>query len=211
MNLFERHIAIAFAGGLAFWVACQAVVWMLRARRRRSLEASAPRVPLFAFSYGSNHRRNSRNRAVGGVPGLFAAATLFALGARAGFELGVAAAVALLSLPGLYNDLHDFARQLTVLPVVAAHEEGLYLSSWRGTTFLPWSALDAVYTDPPDTAGYVATEENAWLHVDARDGRAWRFSRWDFDEGAPAAFAALTAFATVQLAPPDSMLKRDSL
>jgi hypothetical protein len=203
---FQVRLGIAAAGGLALLVLLKLIVWRIRVRRERDLAAEAPRQPLLAFFYGENAHRRSRNRAGGGLPVVLGAPVFFAEGVAERFEIYLVGGLAALTLPAAWNDLHDIGRGLTVGPVVAAYEEGLSLSGWRRTTFLRWAEVAAVYTDPPQADGYVAEEANVILYVEAKDGRSWRFSRFDFEEGAATQFAEMVAIAALRAAPPGSML-----
>lgn len=138
---------------------------------------------------------------------MLGAGIFFAEGAPERFEYYLVGGLAALTLPGAWNDLHDIARDLTVRPVIAAYEEGLSLSNWRRILFLPWSEVADVYTDPPEAGGYVPTEQNVILYVEAKDGRSWRFSRFDFAEDAATQFAELVTIVALRTAPASSMLR----
>jgi hypothetical protein len=206
-----ERIGIAFAAGLAFWLLCSFLAGRLRARRRREREAEPPREALLALHYGENAHRSSRNRPVGGLPFIAMSLAVVLQRGTEPWQYWLWGGFALLNLPGAWNDLHDYARSITLRPVIAAHDEGLYLSNWRRTSFLPWAEIDLVYTDPPESGGYVAAEQKIVLHVESKRGRKWRFSSRDFAADAPAEFAGLVALAAIRTAPADSMLIRGRL
>ena len=202
------RFVVALGAGIAFWLLCSFLVWRLKIRRLRDLEAEPPRQAMLALYYGENPHRRSKNRPIGGLPVIAMCATVILHPASGPTAYWVWGGIAVLSLPAIWNDLHDYARSLTVRPVIAAHREGLYLSNWRRTTFLPWTEVDLVYTDPPDCDGYVAEEEKVFLHVESKRGRKWRFGNRDFAPDSPSEFARLVALAAIHAAPPDSMLIR---
>jgi hypothetical protein len=206
-----RQILFAFAAGVVAAFAADGLARWLTARRRRDLEAEPPRAALLALSYGMNPNRASIRR---GQPGLETVIAGALLALRPGIEswrVWLFVGLALIGAPGAWLELRDYARRLTVRPAIVAHEEGLYLSGWRGTAFLPWPDVALAYTDPPDTGGYVADEQKAILRIESRSGRSWRFSSRDFPLGTPAEFDRLVELVTLRTAPPGSMLTRDTL
>ncbi|HEX8125643.1 MAG TPA: hypothetical protein VF548_08685 [Allosphingosinicella sp.] len=205
-------ILLAFAAGVAASLAFHMLVRLVRNRRRRALEVDAPRTPLIALRHGHNPQRGSIEESTPGIPILVMCALLVMRPGIETWEYYLWGGFALvLGLPGAWLELSEYRRQLTVGPAVAVHEEGLYLTGWRRTTFLPWPEVALVYTDPPDTGGYVADEMKAMLHVESRDGRSWRFSSRDFPPGTPAEFARLESLAALRTAAPGSMLTHGRL
>lgn len=205
-----RRFLIGFAVGLGVWLFSELLVWRWRARRLRELADAPPRQSELELPYGDNaHRRRSRN--VGGIFFLAAAAAIALQPETESWGYYIWGGLALISLPAVRNDLHDFARKLTVKPVISAQREGLYLSSWRRTTFRPWREVGLVYTEPPDSDGYIAPEQKVVLHIESKAGRRWRYSSRDFAEGSPTDFARLVELAGARTAPPGSMLARGGL
>lgn len=218
--MFTHWLIVGGLGGLVLGAAVYFAVGRIAAGRRADYAASVHPQPELWLFYEENSYRRSRNYTTGGLITIIACALILVQGGlrlivphsfEDKFELGMVLFLAAASLFPLRNDLHDFARKLTAAPVVAADEAGLRLSNWRGTVFLRWAEVDNVYTDPPDTHGYVAPEQSVYLHVEAKDGRSWRYSRLDFADTSPALFAELVAMAALRTAPPDSMLLRDGL
>jgi hypothetical protein len=206
-----RRIFLAFLAGFTVALAAQALVFWVRARRRRDLESEPPRPALFAISYRAKPRRTAGSRPTPGIETFVAALALLLMPGNQTWQTYLWGAFALLVLPGTWNDLREFARRLTVRAVIAAYDEGLYLTGWRETVFLPWREVAAAYTDPPGSGGYVPDEQNVTLHLQSRSGRSWRYSSREFEDGAPAEFDHLVQLVTVQTAPPDSMLTRPTL
>lgn len=202
---------LAFAVGGMTSLAAHALVARVSARRRRDLEAEPPRKALLELSYGENPTRASMESTTPGIETLVASGLLALRPGIETWQIYVCLGFALLGAPGTWIELRDFARRLTVRPVIAAYEEGLYLTGWRGTVFLPWPEIALAYTDPPDTGGYVAAEWKATLHIESKSGRSWRFSSRDFALGTPAEFDRLLAMVTLRTAPPGSMLTRGRL
>jgi hypothetical protein len=200
---------LALAVGGMTSLAADALVAWLSARRRRDVGSEPPRPALLALSYGENPTRASMEHTTPGIETLVAFALLALRPGIETWQIYVCVGFALLGVPGSWIEIHDFARRLTVRPVIAAREEGLYLTGWRGTVFLPWSEIALAYTDPPDTGGYVADERKVTLHVESKSGRRWRFSSRDFALGTPAEFDRLVDMVTLRTAPPGSMLTRD--
>jgi hypothetical protein len=206
-----RDILFAFAAGMAVAFAADGLVAWLRAGRRRDVEAEPPRPALLALPYGDNPNRASIRRGQPGIETVVACALLALRPGIATWQIYFFIGFGLLGVPGTWIELRDYARRLTVRPAIAAHEEGLYLSGWRGTAFLPWAEVALAYTDPPDTGGYVADERKVTLRIESRSGRSWRFSSRDFALGTPAEFERLVELVTLRTAPPGSMLMRDTL
>jgi hypothetical protein len=204
----DLDMIFPFAAGLGCFIVARLLASWVRARRLRDLEAEPPRAALIALPYGENPHRRSGSRPVGGTAMIVACALLVLRPGADSVDYYLWGGFALLSLPGAWNDVRDLARRVTVRPVVAAHEEGLYLSGWRGTVFLPWREVALAYTDPPSSGGYVADEQKVTLRIESRSGRSWRYSSRDFAAGAPAAFDRLAALVTLYTAPPGSMLRR---
>lgn len=206
-----RRILLGFAVGLGVWLFCELLVWRWRARRLRDLAAAPPRQSELELAYGESAHRRSRSRPVGGIFILAAAVAIAGHPGTESWGYYVWGGLALLFLPAARNDLHDFARKLTVRPVISARREGLHLSSWRRTVFLPWQEVGLVYTEPPDSGGYIAPEQKVVLHIESKAGRRWRYSSHDFAEGSPTDFARLVELAAARTAPPGSMLARGGL
>lgn len=200
------HILFAFLAGAGVELAVHMLVRWVRARRRRDLEAEPPRAALIALYYGDNPQRASSRRSTPGIPILAGCALLMLRPGLESWEYYLWSCFALLGLPGTWVELQEYRRDLTVRPAVAAHEEGLYLTGWRSTAFLPWAEVALVYTDPPDTDGYVADEMRVTLHIESRSGRSWRYSSRDFAPATPAEFARLAELAALRTAPAGSML-----
>ena len=95
----SSHILFAFIAGAGLWLAAQAVVWRVRARRRRDFEAEPPRTPLIALHYGDNPQRSPDNRPVGGLPILVACALLVLRPGAGSWEYYLWGGFALLGLP----------------------------------------------------------------------------------------------------------------
>jgi len=218
--VFTHWLIIGSLGGLIIASGISLLVGRIAAARRADYEASVHPQPTVRLVYEQNSYRRSRSYPDGGL--MFMIACLLILiqggsrlimpdGPDEQVALGMVLVMAAVSLIPLRNDLHDFARKLTIPPVVAADDEGLRLSNWRGTVVLPWREVAAVYTDPSEVGGYVAPEQKVRLHVESQDGRSWRYSRLDFADSSPAVFAELVAFAALRMAPPDSMLLRGGL
>lgn len=206
-----RDFVIAFiAGGIALLASHALAAW-IRRRRLRDLEAEPQRTPLVALSYDTKPGRDSDQ---GAQPGAETVVACLLLALRPGIEpwqIALCIGFALLGVQGAWYDLHDLARKVTVRPVIAAQEEGLYLTGWSGTVFLPWREIALAWTEPPDTGGYVAAEQKVTFHVESRSGRCWCFSSRDFAVGAPAEFDRLVELVILRTAPPDSMLTRGRL
>lgn len=200
------YFVFVFLAGMGFWLAVLMLVQRESARRRRDLEAEAPRSALIALRYGHNPQQGSGSEAPPGIPMLAMCALLVLRPGLETWEYLLWGGFALLCLPGSWLELREYARELTVGPAIAAHEEGLYLAGWRGTGFVPWADVAFVYTDPPETDGYVADELQVKLYVESRSGRSWRYSSRDFPLGTPAEFARLIDLVTLRTAPPGSML-----
>lgn len=204
-----RRLLIGIAVGLGVWLFSELLVWRWRARRLRDHADAPPRQAELELPYGENPHRRSRN--VGGIFILAAAAAIVAQPETEWWGYYIWGGAALLFVPAAWNDLRDFARKLTVKPVISAQREGLYLSSWRRTIFLPWQEVGLVYTEPPDSDGYIAPEQKVVLHIESKTGRRWRYSSRDFAEGSPTDFARLAELAVARTAPPGSMLARGGL
>jgi hypothetical protein len=205
------YFIFSFVAGIGFWLAVHMLVGRERARRRRDRGAEPPRTALTALHYGYNPRQGSTDEPPPGIPFLAICALLLLRPGSESWEYYLWGGFALLCMPGTWLELREFARELTVGPAIAAHEEGLYLAEWRGTQFVPWTDVAFVYTDPPDTDGYIADEMQVKLHVESRSGRSWRYSSRDFPPGIPAEFARLIELATLRTAPPGSMLTHGNL
>ena len=196
--------------GLAVWPLCQIVAGRWRARRLRDLaQEPPPREAELEVEYGENAYRRSRKG--GGISIIAMAMTIMAHPETEWGECYIWGGLALVSIPSFRFDLHNLARKLTVKPVIGVHRDGLSLSNWRRTLFLPWQEVALVYTDPPDSDGYIAPEEEVVLTIESKTGRRWRYTSRDFAEGTPADFAELVGLAVARTAPPGSMLRRDGL
>lgn len=200
------YFLFAILAGLGFWLAVHLLVGREKALRRHYRGAEPQRSALIALHYGDNPRRSSTDEPPPGIPFLAMCAVLMMRPGSESWEYYLWGGFALLCLPGTWFELREFARELTVGPAVAAHEEGLWLAGWRGTEFVPWTDVAFVYTDPPGADGYVADETRVKLHVETKSGRSWRYSSRDFPPGIPADFARLIELVTLRTAPSGSML-----
>lgn len=200
------RIFLAFIAGSAIVLAAHGLVFWVRARRRRDFESEPPRPALFAISYRAKPKRTAGNRATPGIETFAAALVLLLTPGNPTWQMYLYAPFALLVLPGAWNDLREFGHKLTVRPVIAARDEGLYLTGWRGSVFLSWSEVALAYTDPRGSGGYVPDEQKVTLHLESRSGRSWRYSSREFEDGAPAEFDRLVDLVAVRTAPPGSML-----
>ena len=202
------HILAAFAAGLLGFALVEAWIALVRRSKRKAGPPPAALGAEAALEYCDSPAERHRSQDMA-HPSIVLMLLIMAFGDGA-FEpadwifIGLAAVAAATTPP----EIARIVRRLNVGPAIALHGHGLYLASRRGVAYLPWSALEAVYTDPPDSDGYVAPEDKVTLHVEARDGRSWRFSSGHFDEGAPAEFARIAAVAAWRMAPPGSMLRQ---
>lgn len=209
---FSGYLLFAFLAGIGVALAVDRLVRRVCAQRLRNLKAEAPRGALMALHFGENPTRGSSSASTPGIPILAMCALLVLRPGLESWEYYLWGGFALLlGLPGAWLELGDYARELTVGPAIVAREEGLYLNGWRGTAFLPWAEVELVYTDPPDTEGYVADETRVMLHVESRGGRSWRYSSRDFPLRTAAEFAKLVGLVALRTAPPGSMLTHGRL
>lgn len=191
---------IAFILGAGAMFGAMIATWtiesLVRRHRLRDLEAAPGPEPEAALHYGTGRYLRYRGRH---WPPPHVAIFLLVLIAWNGridlLDKWAFLPLTLLALPSLWWEIGRIRRFVTVTPAIAVFPHGLFLAGWRGPALLPWREVGSVATDPFDADGYLGTEEEVILWVEAKNGRKWRFTSRHFPDEARGAFAALAALA----------------
>jgi hypothetical protein len=75
------------------------------------------------------------------------------------------------------------------------------------SALLAWKDVETIFVDPPQTGGYLQSDDPVSLHIYSEDGRAWRFGVEELAAG-PDDIAQFADFALAEAYAPAAMRPR---